>query len=376
MRLTKMEEMDSVLAETVDIANSRIGSPTSQQLEYASPAANERAIFEIIQDLCAREFTADSVEHIGGHKFPDIIFPYADCGVEIKGHKSQSDYLLGNSIMGSTFSIENPKAIRLIVWSEASGSVAFYDYFESVIGAEVTHSPRFRLKPGAAIEERLFGNGAEHLGPAEEICLGGSGIDHEKILARMRVQALAKGNLPWWISEDYSMAKSDDLSISRISNLSDHDRLAIESIATFVFPEVMGGQSSSKYRTVTAWAIATRGVLITRDNFSAGGKVAIEMNTLCVKHPFVVPKSFANGIMRLSRHFELSISELRLYWGLPFLQAGEVAREFRKMLHEINFESVVESVTGSLCSSCKTSESELTQEIREFVVSQLNFKII
>jgi hypothetical protein len=138
----------------------------------------------------------------------------------------------------------------------------------------------------------------------------------------------------------------------------------------------MGGQSSSKYRTVTAWAIATRGVLITRDNFSAGGKVAIEMNTLCVKHPFVVPKSFANGIMRLSRHFELSISELRLYWGLPFLQAGEVAREFRKMLHEINFESVVESVTGSLCSSCKTSESELTQEIREFVVSQLNFKII
>lgn len=376
MHLKSIEEMDMVLTKAVEIANLRINSEEPQHLKFESPTANEKALFEIISEVCAIEFTSDSVRHVGGHKFPDIIFPYAQCGVEIKGHKSQSDYLLGNSIMGSTFSIENPKAIRLIVWSEASNSVGFFDYFDSVIGAEVTHSPRFRLKPGASIEERLFGFESDHLGPVDEICLGGNGIDSERILARMRVEALAKGNLPWWISEDYSMANSNDLSIARINNLIDSDRFALESVATFVFPEVMGGKSTSKYRTVTAWAIATRGVLITRDNFSAGGQAEIEISTLCKRHPFKVPKSFANGVIRLSRNFEVSIAELRLYWNLPNLQIGSVVDEFRKLLHETNFDSVVESVSESLCSNCSASKSELNRDIRLFIESGLSVQII
>ncbi len=376
MQLESVEEMDMVLAKAVEIANSRIKTGLPQHLKFESPTANEKALFEIIREVCAKDFTADSVRHIGGHKFPDIVFPFAKCGVEIKGHKSQSDYLLGNSIMGSTFSIENPKAIRLIVWSEASNSVDFFDYFDSVIGAEVTHSPRFRLKPGAEIGERLFGVESDHLGTAEEICLGRNGIDFEKILARMRVEALAKGNLPWWISEDYSMAKSDDLSIVRMSNLAEDDRMSLESIATFVFPEVMGGQSSSKYRTVTAWAIATRGVLISRDNFSAGGKASIEIKSLCENHPFIVPKSFANGIVRLSRYFEVSISELRLYWNLPVLQIEEVVGEFRKLFSRINLDSVLESMSESSCSNCCASKSELEKEIRRFIESGLKLKVI
>ena len=376
MQLRSIEEMDMVLTEAVEIANLRIKTGEPQHLKFESPTANERALFEIIREVCATKFTADSVRHIGGHKFPDIIFPYAQCGVEIKGHKSQSEYLLGNSIMGSTFSVENPKAIRLIVWSEASNSVGFFDYFDSVIGAEVTHSPRFRLKPGASIEERLFGFESDHLGPVDEICFGSNGIDYERILTRMRVEALAKGNLPWWISEDYSMANSSDLSIARVNNLSDYDRFALESVATFVFPEVMGGKSSSKYHNVTAWAIATRGVLITRDNFSAGGKTAIEISSLCEKHLFKVPKSFANGIIRLTRQFEVSITELRLYWNLPKLQIGEVVNEFRKLLKETNFDSVIEDVTESLCSHCITGESELNRDIRLFIESGLSVKII
>ena len=376
MQLKSIEEMDMVLTKAVEIANLRINSGAPQHLKFESPTANERALFEIISEVVAIEFTSDSVRHVGGHKFPDIIFPYAQCGVEIKGHKSQSDYLLGNSIMGSTFSVENPKAIRLIVWSEASNSVGFFDYFDSVVGAEVTHSPRFRLKPGASIEERLFGFESDHLGPADEICFGSEGIDYERILARMRVEALAKGNLPWWISEDYSMANSNDLSIARVNNLSESDRSALESVATFVFPEVMGGKSSSKYRTVTAWAIATRGVLITRDNFSAGGKADIEISALCNKHPFKVPKSFANGVIRLNRPFEVSITELRLYWNLPNLEKDNVVDEFRKLLLGINLDSVVEGVSESSCSICRVSKSELDREIRLFIESGLNVKII
>lgn len=376
MQLESVEEMDMVLAKAVEIANFRIKTGKPKYLTFDSPTANEKALYEIISEVCTSEFTADSVRHIGGHKFPDIIFPFAQCGVEIKGHKSQSDYLLGNSIMGSMFSVENPKAIRLIVWSESSNSVGCFDYFDSVVGAEVTHSPRFRLKPGATIEERLFGIESSHLGTADEICLGSNGIDYEKILARMRVEALAKGNLPWWISEDYSMATSDDLSIVRISNLADSDRLSLNSVATFIFPEVMGGKSSSKYRTVTAWAIATRGVLISRDNFSAGGKVSIEIKALCESHPFLVPKSFANGIFRLSRYFEVSISELRLYWNMPGLRIGEVVDEFRKRLNEINLDSVLESVIESSCSTCCTDKSRLENDIRQVIESGLKLKVI
>jgi hypothetical protein len=138
----------------------------------------------------------------------------------------------------------------------------------------------------------------------------------------------------------------------------------------------MGGKSSSKYRTVTAWAIATRGVLISRDNFSAGGKVSIEIKALCESHPFLVPKSFANGIFRLSRYFEVSISELRLYWNMPGLRIGEVVDEFRKRLNEINLDSVLESVIESSCSTCCTDKSRLENDIRQVIESGLKLKVI
>lgn len=375
MQITTVEQVDAVLNEAAVIATKRLRTSGPELLEYEDPTKNEKALFEIIREICVRDFTADSVVHVGGHKFPDIVFPHANSGVEVKGHKRDGETLLGNSIMGSTFSIVEPKAVRLLVWADSTKTVSTHDYFDSVVGAEVTHSPRFRLRPGAAPEDRLFGPGSEQVGAVSDVCLGPNGIDSELILARMRAKALAEGNFPWWIGGDRPMAVSGSFSISRFSNLKPSERTLLESVSTLIFPAVMGQRSATKYHDVIAWAIATRGVLLSRDNFSANGRVDLSISGLC-SHVFRVPRSFAQGLARLSHEFEVSLEELRVYWNVPGLKKSAVESHFKKLIDGISFKEVAKSVSIEMCDSCWCKESEVESILRSLVLKSLNVKIV
>jgi len=376
MRITTVEQVDAVLEEAAVVATDRLRTSGPELLKYEDPTKNEKALFEIIREICERDFTADSVVHIGGHKFPDIVFPHANSGVEVKGHKRDGDALRGNSIMGSTFSLVEPKAVRLLVWADSSKTVSAHDYFDSVVGAEVTHSPRFRLQPGAAPEDRLFGTGTGQVGAVGDVCLGPNGIDSELILARMRAKALAEGNFPWWIGDDKPMAVSGSFSISRFSNLKPSERILLESVSTFIFPAVMGQRSATKYHDVIAWAIATRGVLLSRDNFSANGRADLSISSMCEKHVFRVPRSFAQGVARLSKEFEVSLEELRVYWNVPGLKASDVISHFKTLIDGISFKEVAKSVSMEMCDSCWCKESEVESTLKALVLERLNVRFV
>ena len=196
---TTQTDVEKILSAAAELSRRLM---ESGDLVYRDGTKNEKALYEVIRSACNVEgFNPDSAELVGGHKFPDVVFADARIGVEIKGHV-KGDRILGNSIMGSTPSLKNPLAIYLFSWNASENDVIWRDYFESVVGAEVTHSPRFVLNPKCEPEQSLFGEGSNQIGKASDICLGENGIQSEIILARMRANALAAGNIPWWISAE------------------------------------------------------------------------------------------------------------------------------------------------------------------------------
>ncbi len=376
MKVETVTDMDWVAAEAARVATEKVRLKGKEKLSYGDPTRNELALFEIIREICIEHFSEDSVQHIGGHKFPDVVFPHARTGIEIKCHKNENGFILGNSIMGSTFSISQPRKIGLLVWTDSNRTVQYHDYFESVVGAEVTHSPRFRLKPEASESERLFGREADQVGEASSVCLGPDGIDSERILAHMRLKALKNGDVPWWMGDEKPSELNASLSISRFGSLSRDQKDVIETLGTFLFPEVLGRASQTKYDGVIAWGLVTRGVLMSRDSFSAGGKVTMALPKICRNHEFLLPKSFAKGMNRLGNPMEIDLSELRIYWNKPSLAARAVASQFGAILAKVDFSDVVRHVKESSCDRCSQSAQRIHLRLVETLLAEVKISVV
>jgi hypothetical protein len=278
--------------------------------------------------------------------------------------------------MGSTFSISQPRKVGLLVWTDSNSSVQYHDYFESVVGAEVTHSPRFRLKPGATESEQLFGRRADQVGEASSVCLGSDGIDSERILAHMRLKALKNGDVPWWMGDEKPSELNSSLSISRFGSLSRNEKDEIETLGTFLFPEVLGRASQTKYDGVIAWGIATRGVLMSRDSFSAGGKVSMALPKICSQHEFLLPKSFAKGLNRLGNRLKIDLSELRIYWSKPSLSTRVVPSQFGTLLEQVDFSDVVRHVKDSSCGKCSQNVQKIQRQLIETLLEAVKISVV
>ena len=333
-------DVEKVLTRAVGISIERI---KSGDLQYRDGSRNEKSLYEIIRSACDSEgFDSNSSELIGGHKFPDVIFPAARIGVEIKGH-IKGDRILGNSIMGSTPSIKNPLAIYLFSWNASENEVIWRDYFESVVGAEVTHSPRFVLNPKCEPTQSLFGNGPNQIGSASDICLGEDGFQSEIILARMRANALAAGNIPWWISKesesDYQpqIHQQGQLSIVKYSNLDsrqDGERASFLKTVLIGFPEILG-KSVKKYDEALVWGIVKKGVLISRDAFTAGGRVNELIPEICNVEPVSVPQVLSRSRKILQSNSQISLTEIEEIWQ----ETVSVEDDFRKILRNKMFDA-------------------------------------
>lgn len=377
--ITSQQEVEVILAATSEIANKKILQGT---LVYADGAANENQLFAIIQEACEREgFSSGSVELISGHKFPDVIFSEAQIGVEIKGHK-QGDRILGNSIMGSTPSIANPIAIYLLAWNDAEKVVIWRDYFDCVIGAEVTHSPRFVLKPTCSPEESLFGNDEHQIGSAAEICLGEGGFKSEVILARMRAKALAEGNLPWWISpkiDDEVNALQEaqqQLSIMKYTSLAaDGERSSLLKTLLFGLPNLFSN-SGTKYDEALTWSLLRKSVLITRDAFSGGGRAEVTIKSLCETSEVSLPRILKIARDNFSSSSTMRLTDVEELWQAPIDSPETLLSQWRIRMHTTNLARHKKTVLHEGCACAAISDVDFVNQLIDWLLGDFKLEVV
>ena len=368
-------DVERILSRTVSIANSAI---TNGSLAYLDGSSNEKGLFSLIQHACELEgFKRDAAELVSGHKFPDVVFEQAQIGVEIKGHK-QGDRILGNSIMGSTPSLLNPSAIYLLAWNDANLEVVWRDYFECVVGAEVTHSPRFVLKPTCTAEERLFGNGENQIGEADEICLGPDGFKSDVILAKMRTRALASGNIPWWISdakEDQDIHSAIDaqsqLSIVKYSSLdAATDRPSLLKALLIGFPELFG-KSRTKYDAALVWSLLRKSVLISRDAFSAGGQIEMSIPSICKSNHLRLPKIFDSARNLFDSPATVSIHDIEDIWLTPNLTGEKLLLQLKIRIVDSGISAYRDLVLHQNCECSNLTREQFADCITDWLLENL-----
>ena len=369
--ISGVQEVELVLQRATQIANLAIQEGT---LIYVDGKKNEDSLFELIQRACEAEgFSRHEAELISGHKFPDVVFGKARIGVEIKGHK-QGDRILGNSIMGSTLSLADPVAIYLLAWNDSSKEVVWRNYFDCVIGAEVTHSPRFVLKPDCSPEESLFGHGENQIGDAEEICLSEGGFKSDVILARMRAKALAEGNIPWWISstnDDEVFATEEaqqQMSIVKYSALSANGpRGAFLKTVLIGFPELFG-KSASKYDSAAVWSLLRKNVLINRDAFTAGGKVIFDIPTICGASQLAFPQVFKRAKELFDSSSPVRLSEVEDIWQTKLESPQAMVNQLRTRILDSGIDGHKDSVLHDNCSCSEMSDVDFANLIIDWLL--------
>ena len=377
--VTSVADVVKILERTVVIANLALETGS---LIYGDGTANEKRLFLFLQEASELEgFSRDSAELISGHKFPDVVFASAKIGVEIKGHK-QGDRILGNSIMGSTLSIENAERIYLLAWNDSEKNVIWRDYFECVVGAEVTHSPRFVLKPNCETEESLFGRGEHQIGDAQEVCLGNGGFKSEVILARMRAKALAEGNIPWWISpqDDDEVHVAHDaqsqLSIVKYSSLDPGlERPSFLKTLLIGFPELFG-KSPTKYDSALVWALLRKGILISRDVFSAGGQIEHRIPSICSSHPLKLPKLFDRAKISFGSTAIVKKSEIEDIWQLKNLSPENLLQQIKSRILNSGVASYRSAVLHNECTCSQLKEDDFSQGITDWLLENFNINSV
>lgn len=377
--VTTVNDVEKVLARTTALAKTAIDNLS---LIYKDGTANEKNLFSVLQEACELEgFSRETANLVSGHKFPDVVFREAHIGVEIKGHK-QGDRILGNSIMGSTPSIVNPKAIYLLSWNESNKEVIWSDYFESVIGAEVTHSPRFVLKPGCSPEESLFGDGAHQIGSADDICLGNEGFKSDVILARMRTKALADGNLPWWVSSPegetpHALEHAQyQLSIIKYSQLpAETERISFLKTLIIGFPALLG-RSQTKYDEVLVWSLLRKSVLINRDAFTAGGKHSVLIPSVCSQEMLVLPQVFKRAKEILSSGALVHHKDIEEIWGTSIPSTDFLVAQFKQRAIAVGVDTQFKTVRHHGCSCSNLESVDFANRIMDWLVEEFDFQSV
>jgi len=204
--------------------------------------------------------------------FPDIIV--GDIfGVEVKTSKSGWKSL-GSSIMESTRT-PGIKHIEMFFGKMYPGNVEFnvkpYERCLSNIG--VTHSPRYdidmTLGEGDTIFEKMdipYDDFRNHPEPVE-------------VLKSYYRPLLSQGQTLWWMGNDSEEATSPPI-LKMWNSLNSHDEERFTAKGFVFFPELIAGNSKTKYTRMVFWLVTKYGIInhALRDKYSGGGRKDFVVN--------------------------------------------------------------------------------------------------
>ena len=300
-------EFDSLLSRTTEELNLHGQNPT-KEIQKLLGRNLEPYVKDLMSELAVGTPFEDSIELIGGQKFPDIIAKKF-YGIEVKTTTQNHWKTTGNSVLEST-RVDNIERIFML-FAKLASPIEFRcrPYEEVLSEVVVTHSPRYlidmNLEEGKTIFDKInmpYNTLRKKDNPIRPI------VDYYK-------SKLKPGEELWWMDAE-NTNKASNIVIRIWNNLSTIEKQKLKIRSMVYFPELFGN-SNDKFGRVAIWLITGEAVVCpnVRDLYTAGGKVDLSIKDKTYKN---VPRIFLNLLNAIPEIVETilqtSASELSEFW--------------------------------------------------------------
>ncbi len=300
-------EFDTLLNSTINELNVH-AQKSSKKVATLIGRNLEPYVRDIMTDLAVGTPFENSIELIGGQKFPDIVAKKY-YGIEVKTTTQNHWKTTGNSVLEST-RIDDVERIFML-FAKLASPIEFRcrPYEEVLSEVVVTHSPRYlidmNLEQGKTIFDKIkmpYDTLRKKENPIRPI------VDYYK-------SKLKPGEELWWMDAD-NTGKPSNIVIRIWNTLNNDEKQYIRNSAMVYFPEIFGN-TSSKYNRIPVWLVNHHSIVCknVRDLFSAGGKSDYVIGKKVYQK---VPRIFLNLFDNIPNIIETIIQtsalELSEYW--------------------------------------------------------------
>jgi hypothetical protein len=322
-------EFNSLLNSTIVELNAH-AKKSPKKIEQLRGNKLEPYVGNVMTELAVGTAFENSIEVIGGQKFPDIIAKKF-YGIEVKTTTQNHWKTTGNSVLESTRVTDVERIFML--FGKLGKPIEFKcrAYEECLSEVVVTHSPRYLIDMNLEEGKTIF----------------------DKI--NTSYDTLRQKKNPIKSITDYYKSKLSNLVINIWNNLSIKEKQETKNKAMVYFPELFSNRGD-KFARLAIWLVTREAVVCpnVRDLFTAGGKDDYFIKNKVYKNiPRVFIKLFDNIDSVLEILINTSAIELSEYW-------NEKTTEKKKILDWIDLVSMnSKSVQGAKHLDIKQMLSEL-----------------
>ncbi|MGM9636645.1 MAG: hypothetical protein ACI3YK_01520, partial [Eubacteriales bacterium] len=253
-----------------------------------------------------------TIRLISGASFPDIVI-FGYYGVEVKSTNKDHWKSIGSSILEST---RNPNVKRIyLTFGKLGKPVKFLSrpYEECLSGIAVTHYPRYQIDMKLKIGETIFDK---------------MGITYDELrkmdnpvipVSKYYKSQLKDGESLWWVADDPDHTNLP-ATVKLWSALTPAEKNNYTAQGYALFPEIFSESGSTKYQRFALWLATQCGIINTniRDQFSAGGKTSIAINSnTYIQMPAVFGRIEQYKELILKTILNTPENVLYEYWNVP-----------------------------------------------------------
>ncbi|HRQ89977.1 MAG TPA: restriction endonuclease, partial [Bacteroidia bacterium] len=259
-----------------------------------------------------RRRTVDFSPHPYG--FPDIVL--GEFGIEVKFTRNDTWRSVANSVF-ERFRDEGVAEIY-VVFGKMGGSpeVRWGRYEECVMHVRTSHVPRFEVDLDA--QESLFSKFGIGYGEFSSLSQEGR-MEYIRKYARSR---LKPGERLWWLEGSEEEGHALPLQVQLYSNLTQEEKLKVRAEASLLCPKIVGsGRDRTKYIDPILYLLTYKGVLATRDAFSAGSAAGPERGGIYVQRAL---KAIESQMIEAASYLESAL--FMEYWGIDVPPSERIAK--------------------------------------------------
>lgn len=269
----------------------------------------EPYVRDVMTDLAIGTVFENSIELIGGQKFPDIVAKKY-YGIEVKTTTQNHWKTTGNSVLEST-RVEDVERIFMLFAKLASPIEFRCRPYEACLSeVVVTHSPRYLIDMNLAVGKTIFDKINT---PYDELRKKENPLRHVVDYYKSK---LKPGEELWWIDQENS--QPSNLVIKIWNNLSLKEKQEAKNKSMVYFPELFSN-NNDKFGRLAIWLVTRQGVVCpnVRDLFTAGGKGKFVVKTKVYENiPRIFLTLFENLEFLIETLIQTSAIELSEYWGI------------------------------------------------------------
>lgn len=310
------DEFNAILNSTIAELNIH-AKKTPKKIGELRGNKLEPYVGDVMTELAVGTPFENSIEVIGGQKFPDIV-ANKFYGIEVKTTTQNHWKTTGNSVLEST-RVNDVERIYML-FGKLGKPIEFKcrAYEECLSEVVVTHSPRYlidmNLEQGKTIFDKIntpYDTLRQKKNPIKSI------TDYYK-------SKLKPGQDLWWIDQEDE--KASNLVINIWNNLSITEKKEIKNRAMVYFPEVFSNKGD-KFARLAIWLVTREAIVCPniRDLFTAGGKKDCLIKNKVYKNiPRIFIKLFDNIDSILAILINTHSIELTEHWNVKTTEKKKI----------------------------------------------------